>query len=102
MPVRFRILYCSVNGGLRVFLFSADWLSGISSAMAYCGLSCASHHLNRFIHAVVAAVALLLAVWVGFFVVGSIWFGYRKEMGDKFKTFWFVSAMVVLDISYIG
>lgn len=80
----------------------ADWLSGVATGSAYFALSCSFRHPNRFIHANFFAIALPFVVWLCFALFGTISFIYKKTSPQELQTFWFVSAMAVLDISYIG
>lgn len=79
-----------------------DWLSGIATGSAYFAFSCAFQSPDRFIYANYLAIALPFIVWMGFALVALIMLATKKSPFEDVKTLMFVSAMAILDISYIG
>lgn len=87
---------------LRICYVSIGWLSGIASGSAYFAFSCAFQGPNRFVYASYLAIALPFVSFVVFATTGSILLAARRKPVKALKTFWFVSTMAILDISYIG
>lgn len=83
-------------------LLFTDWVSGLATGAAYTALSCALGGADRYIYGTYLAISLPAVTWLGFALHGLIAHKMGKSLFQQLRTFWFVSAMALLDVSYTG